>query len=628
MLRLLLCVALMFAVDVVSAADRAQSRGGQLDIVWNVDRLAEWGLKVAAAEQRLALDADDRLDIELVAATPAVLRGGAISLPARLGLSGTFGKMPRRLRIVPRDDDFEFDWVDARGRIWLVSDFGHQQPVRDGRVEIRHLSLRVGPQLARAVGIARFAGESIGEVRLLQQLDDYTRGKSSLTCGNIVWPGSGKYIDVALTELKAPNSSVVGLACEGACTADGSQPGVFLKFHPDAELRNVGTADVPWYAKFQISPFPYPYAQNDQHPMLVWALYRLNANGSIEQLARSEVKHAFFAQNSGCGCPGANILYTAQTEGGIGCGDLYNQSTNDSISFLAPRAEVIPSSGRWGRCGSFRDLDCNGVDDQNDDTTGNADGHDIRNAGSYVMRPRLAESDLVPANHPGAQYFIEAWYVVRDDVNIFNSMGHRRVVPTWVQINTSTGVWQLPFAADSGFVPGPVSHAWLAPGTTTPVATSREIATADGQMQLAVKVADLGGGQYRYDYALMNFDFTRPLTTGNEPSLRVLRNLGAGALHLPMPAAASATTSTHDGDMDAGNAWTATRVGEQLRFTAAAGTSQPWGALYRFSVTTDQAPKRGCVEIIPAEAGEPSVFVLTALVPGDNPACFSDGFED
>jgi hypothetical protein len=57
---------------------------------------------------------------------------------------------------------------------------------------------------------------------------------------------------------------------------------------------------VPWYSKFSGSFPPY---NNDQHPFLVWNMYRV-ANGAIQQIGASGMKHAFLTINSNCLQPG------------------------------------------------------------------------------------------------------------------------------------------------------------------------------------------------------------------------------------------------------------------------------------------------------------------------------------
>src|SRR5690606_23535220 len=49
------------------------------------------------------------------------------------------------------------------------------------------------------------------------------------------------------------------------------------------------TASIPWYQKFTAPSPPY---NNDQHPYLIWNMYRTNPDGSFEQIGRSGVKHA------------------------------------------------------------------------------------------------------------------------------------------------------------------------------------------------------------------------------------------------------------------------------------------------------------------------------------------------
>ncbi len=149
--------------------------------------------------------------------------------------------------------------------------------------------------------------------------------------------------------------------CSGCTGAGGNGQAVFT---PSSTLRNnvnngstsatiagdpLGTsaapytADIPWYSKFSGNFAPY---NNDQHPYLIWNLYRLNSDGSIAQIGRSGVKHAFLTLNTSCiENPGDSHIL------GRGCADVYSVSNNDSNSALGPRSEIVPAtnlgSGRW-----------------------------------------------------------------------------------------------------------------------------------------------------------------------------------------------------------------------------------------------------------------------------------------
>ena len=119
---------------------------------------------------------------------------------------------------------------------------------------------------------------------------------------------------------------------------------------PDATVGNVGVTEVPWHEKFS-GNFP-PY-DNDQHPYLVWNMYRLS-NGVMEQIGISPLKHAFLTINNGCTCSDFHIL-------GVGCNDTYGVLNNDSLGDLTLRPEITAYTGIWKRCGSIFDPDCDGL---------------------------------------------------------------------------------------------------------------------------------------------------------------------------------------------------------------------------------------------------------------------------
>ncbi len=609
-----LCLLLLFALtggvraDTLSVAPRAAT----LAVTWHGANLAELKLAADADVSRYALRPATNQRLSLHDGQLQALHGDAFRLarPFELQLRGQRVRIDAARLAISRGDAFEFALVDRDDRVWLNFDHGHPQRRSGGAAaEWRHFDVRIGPALAQQIGDAALVGSPLASARIDMQLAASAKATQSCVAPN--FPNTGNYvIDVALTAIDTADAT-----CNGACTGFGA-PNAQVKMTPSARLQGVGTADVPWYEKFLSSPHSYPYAGNDQHPYLVWAVYRINALGQIEQLARSGVKHAFYSINqfpngaNNCGCGAASVLWS-------GCTDTYGWSTNDSALYLAPRHEIIPFRGQWGRCGSLRDADCNASDD----------GPLIPN---FEFRAVVPETALVPSLNPGAQWFVEAWYVVRDDSVLANSLGHRRIVPAWSQAPTSK--WMLNFYQTLGdplfpFVSGPVFDQWLAPGTTTATTMSRDLATADGRLRLSVKVASLPGGQYRYDYALMNFDHTRAQTSGSEPNLQVLANDGPIAFVLPMSPQVALSSDQHDGDLDAANDWIAGRSGATWRFDAPSGTSMPWGALFRFSLTTNLPPTSGAALITPGGSGSPANLSVDTLLPDSSQLLFGDGFE-
>ncbi|MCG8455589.1 MAG: hypothetical protein MI919_04855, partial [Holophagales bacterium] len=311
--------------------------------------------------------------------------GGRASLQA-FGLRT--GKRHLSLQIVDREGVPVFDADHMHFRL----------DPRTGRFQAFNMDLRLSRTLAERLGKPLLAGASVGLLALEASLvapdldGDRGRAAEKNACDDF----SGE-VDVALNEMSRVDNRL---------QMDGK-----VVMTPSAELVNVGTANVPWHSKFS-SPSP-PY-DNDQHPFLVWAFYRLS-EGRLEQLAVSDIKHAFLTLNFGCdpgACTQGNIL-------GLGCGDVYGSGTNDSNNSLSYRHEVTAGLGLWESTGSHFDPDNDGSQEhppQNPD-------------GPFDHRSWVETTEL---ETPGASYYTGAWYLVRDDIDIFNNMGYRLVNPQLV----------------------------------------------------------------------------------------------------------------------------------------------------------------------------------------------------
>lgn len=491
-----------------------------------------------------------------------------------------------------------FRLLDREGNTWATLDHGHYELVDDNAaLELRHANLSMTTDMAELIGHPTLSGQVIGVAHLRAPVVSAgslqpVRGSQ---CSSPAWPTEpGFEADVALTAMNAGSgfNPVHFLRCQG-CNGESGGPVVIA---PNATLRNVGNADVPWWHQFT-SPQP-PYG-NDQHPFLVWNLYRLDADGRFEQIGVSGVKHAFFSVNSGCPCAGGNILWTD-------CEDTYSASNNDLGTYLAPRGEIVPADGLWGRCNSFFDSDCDA--DQETVTTDPFDN-----------RLRVMEQDLDTLANPGARYFIEAWYVVRDDVDIFNTMGWREVTPTW---NGAT--WEFPVAGD--FNEGPALDAWVNPAAPAPGQDSVVLETGDGSVRVSAIVTDLQDGTWRYDYAVMNHDFMRAVTAGSEPDLELLTNVGFNALEVPRAATAFVTDiGFARADRTLGQDWAASVGPGAVRWENPGDTPLDWGTAFRFSLVVDRPPGLVSLRLFPDAAGAP--LGVTVLGPELGDTLFDDGFE-
>lgn len=585
----------------------------QLQLRLLPDLLTPLGLQVKAGTDpqllQLSLDGELRFaaptgKLDTIAPAPIRLRGTLDwQLPAGRVTVDTLQLWPMA---APDGIGVAFDLRDASGATWLQLRHAHPQLDPHGAaLDIRHMGVLTGPALATLLGDARAQGLGLGSARLQAKVLQRTGVLQPSSCAQPQWPSPSTPGDVALTGLHG-YQVMRGFQMDGPGGLDGQ-----VVVAPSATLANVGSRDMPWYTKYS-GAFP-PYG-NDQHPYLVWALYRMDADGMLVQHARSAVKHAFFTINSGCNCNNGNVL-------GVGCADTYDALTNDvpfdekcpgyAACTLGPRSEIVPRPGIWGRCGSIYDQNCNGLPE------------DTQPYGPFQHRLVARETDFDPAAHPGSRQWLEAWYVVRDDVSLDNNMGSTSINPVWMPM-AGGGTWNFQTHAGA-FHNGPVIQRWLE-STPAPLAShSERLDTPEGAVQLAVRVTALPGGRYRYQYALMNLDFARAVVSGTALDPRVERAHGLNRFALLAAPGAMSGLRFIDGDRESANDWTFASSAGQLGWSAPAGISVLWGSQLSFSLETATAPRPGRAILNVAEPGEPQNHLIATLIPG--PELFADGFE-
>lgn len=458
------------------------------------------------------------------------------------------------------------------------------------QLTMERMDVSIAAELARRLGQPAFAGQYIGEMVLGSQLNipggALTEVRGGTCADRPKWPTEGFVADVGLTNMNSIQD--VG----SLSTAQGD----FELVAPSSSLINLqglDGADVTWFEKFT-GTFP-PY-NTDQHPYLIWNMYRVDSSGRMEQIGRSGIKHAFFTVNQNCtvncgdgGIPGAggHILWP-------GCRDTYPVGNNDNPGDIGPRDEVNPLTGVFVSTGSFFDQippGGNGVQDNSSTAPGE-------------NRMQVLTDDLQIAD---ADYFFESWYVIRDDSNIFNSMGFNQITP----VNNPGGSDSWSYS-QGAFNVGAVIDQWVAPATD-PASGSQNVAffsPSVGHFKLAVRTTDLGGGLFQYDYMLMNFDV----------------NAGIAALTFDgVSGVEPDSINFHDVDQDTGNDWSVSTG--PLRFAAAPGEQMPWGNGYTFSFVAGP-PVLGTVTVsIGDSGGIPSnrrIEILTATLPE---VLLVDGFE-
>jgi len=454
------------------------------------------------------------------------------------------------------------------------------------QLTMERMDVYFSSDLAARLGAPAMAKAYLGELALGSQLNIPDGAVTEIrgdTCGDRPkWPTDGFIADVGLNAMGAVSD--VGQLTTAAGTFELVAPSSSL-----VNLQGLDGADVPWFTKFT-GPFP-PY-NNDQHPYLIWNMYRIDGNGKMEQIGRSGLKHAWLTINTSCtincgdgGIPGASghILWP-------GCGDVYGVGNNDAAGDIGPRDEINPLTGVFDSTGSFFDQNGDGQQDNSSSATGE-------------NRMQVLREDMQVV---GADYLFESWYVIRDDVNIYNTMGFRSINP-----NSSGGdFWS--YNPLGSFTNGPVIDQWVAPATD-PATGSQNVDFFDaaiGHFKLAVKTTDLGGGLFRYDYMLMNFDVN--------DGISALTFVGVGD-------AEPGTIDFHDVDQDAGNDWSVSQA--PLRFAAAAGNQMPWGNGYTFSFVAGPPTTGEVMVSIGDSAGTTRDQTLGIITSSLSEVFMIDGFE-
>jgi len=650
-------LALLIAAAIVPAAsagviDRAQladanasaqswsAWGGQLGVRWNRDLLSNLGVTVANAPTGKLSTQDFRLHewfalresagLQFTVSNAALRKftGGSVQMRGGFVLNLRDGSRIdlRDLTLRARADGSNIlDIVSGDGKVWMYSDsLMFQLSNNDRELAVKSANIRMSAALANRIGVPEAAGWNLGDIAMNTQIfvqgDDLAPNR---VCNPYPWPDvavPGVPGAVYKADLFMQATQYDPTGCQ-SCDGPGGTDGI-ASVAPNSTLRNnvndgtaqqtisndplgtssaLYTANVAWYSMFSGINDPYG---NDQHPFLIWNMYRTNADGSFEQIGRSGVKHAFLTINAGCldSCNNFDSL-------GRGCGDTYGSGNNDSPGDMGPRSEIVPASGIWGRCGSIWDSTCTGTQHSNGNN-------------SWTQRMQVHESKIDPAANPGATYMMESWYIARDDINIYNSMATITGIPHY-----ASNQWSL--NSQANYKLGPAIDRWVSPTAPAPNSLNSEVHSNEGHPKVAVKAVDLGNGSWRYDYAVENLDYARAVIQApeNGPDPRVVSNKGFDSFSVPIPAGSTVSATTfRNGSVDGSGAWTAAVGSNSVTWTAGGTPTLDWGSMYTFSITVDASPLasgrpqasprgNGAVTLHVAQSGSPAAYVVRSLVP-------------
>lgn len=536
---------------------RWKASGGQVDLKFMYTKLNQMNIQVSPKPEfpnkhwdynHLVYPVSNKSSLELQMPYGNIekVTSGALSINSDFSL--TYGKHTIKVnsfKLVPsqyptnKSDIVTFDFIDQNDNHLFTIDSVHIEYDKDkGLLLMSNMDLFATKELASLLHYQFLENQIIGQIHTYSNLAIPENAEKELlgnVCGtgpgeHPVWPPEGD-VDVSLIDI-------------GSVQWVRNIVGGKIVVAPSARLKNVGTAEVPWYSKFTIPHDPY---NNDQHPFLNWAMYR-EIDGRFEQIGYSGVKHAFLTINSNCtvNCGDNHILW-------LGCEDVYGVGNNDSSSALGPRAGIEADTGFWDNCNSFFDPNCVGSQQASSNNTDQ-------------NRLVVHTSDLEDVDNDNI--FIQAWYLIRDDINIFNTMGYRSLNPS-----ENLGSWNMNPAND--FTNGAALDNYVPPNTISAMQASQTVETGEGQFTVAVKVVDIGGGLYRYNYAVENYEFDPRFISYSIPLSDFLTFTDAVFV---------------DPEHDVVNDWQFNRNNGVLTIQGNASNEQDWGMLFSFSFTTNTAP--------------------------------------
>lgn len=348
---------------------------------------------------------------------------------------------------------------------------------------------------------------------------------------------------------------------------------------------NIGDTPLNWFQN------------NNQHPVIGQNMFRLK-NGRFEQIGQGWLKHGFFALSETlCSGPGGCAGDPSGTHLGVGCSDPYSADLNGQQGNLGPRSQVNPWTGVYPFPFSAPSA-----------------------PPTIGRRVQVHIEDLDPPQNVGAQYFVEGQYVTPDDAAAGNQNNNASYRPINVLGGGSSFTIQLggPTQRER-----PGIRAWV---DTDPTVTLTNVQVpGDGLLILGAKATDLGGGVWRYEYALQNLNSHRAV----------------GSFGLPVfSGAAFANIGFHDVDSHSGEPysntdWTSSVVGPDISWTTDTfavnqnANAIRWGTLYNFRFDVNAPPVSGDVTIGLFRPGSPNSVTATTIVPQPAPPdCNNNGILD
>jgi hypothetical protein len=347
----------------------------------------------------------------------------------------------------------------------------------------------------------------------------------------------------------------------------GSQNGI-TAFSFGTESCNLGTCWANWLG------------WTPDHPVIAQNMYRLK-DGRFEQIGQSWLKHGF-ATLDGALCA-LDCIPGGGSHLGVHCSDPYWADLNGDQTGLGPKFEVDPKTGV--HLHPFTAEGQTGI--------------------PLYKRLQVRNDDLDPALNAGALYFLEGQYVAADDAaagNNWNNNSYRRIL-----VSGGGGVFDISLTDETQREQHAI-NAWRAADPTV-------VVRRFGDFLGAVRVTDLGGGTWHYEYAVQN----------------VISDRGAQAFRVPLPHNALVTNvgfhdvDYHSGEPYAGDDWTVTLENgagaNSITWSTTPHAVDPdanalrWGTLYNFRFDLSAGAVNGPASLTYFAPGTPSETAWATRVP-------------
>lgn len=338
---------------------------------------------------------------------------------------------------------------------------------------------------------------------------------------------------------------------------------------------------------------------NNGTPVLFMEMYRLH-NGRLEQIGMSWGKHACCAGSGtdpGCGtCTGIGPGLRA------GCRDVYGAGYNAGQSKLGQRSRVNAYTGA---------------------TQGAVTGAGLT---AIDRRIQVQQSDLVATNFPGARYFVEGTYTA-DDENPSSALNNASYKPVNVD-QTSFNLTSPLGAATNMSVGKPAIYGWKEHGLgINQVDNSVTIVTADvpneGRFFAGSKVIDLGGGMYRYEYAIFNLNSD---LSGGSVSIPF-----AAGVDIPEASIGFHDVNYHSGEIYDNTDWSKSKTSNSVVWASPQtfevnpnSNALRFGTMYNYWFEANVAPQTGSITLGMFKTGGAASIQINGLqIPGQG-ACIAD----